>query len=129
MTEINNTNTEASDVEMKMPTSNPQVQSTPIHTGPMIGVLLIMFVLILAGLYLWGGMLKSNNSLPNEPVPIVNNEPETTRAIADQKIAETLSTSDELSAIEADVNTTDLNSIDTELTAVETEFNGASTVQ
>lgn len=93
------------------------------HLGPILGVLIIMLVLILGGLYLWGGML-SKEAVETEQ-PAVNNEPETPRAEADMEIMGTVSSSDELSAIEADVESTNLDSLDSDLTAAEAELNAA----
>ncbi len=95
------------------------------HVGPILAVLVIMLVLILGGLYLWGGALSTE--VPVTPEPIVNNEPETPRADADTQILETLSPSDDLSAIEADINSTSFDSLDTDFTAIESELDSAST--
>ena len=91
------------------------------HIGPILGVLVIMLVLILSGLYLWGGMLSNEVIAPTEP-PIVNNEPETVRATTDTQILETVSPSDDLNAIEADLSSTNLDSLDTDLTAIDAEL-------
>ncbi len=98
------------------------------HQGPLLGILVILLVLILTGLYLWGGML-SQQSEPIQELPIVNNEPETPRAVADQAILETLSPSDELSAIEADLQSTNLDTIDSDLTPIDAELNARPEVQ
>lgn len=94
------------------------------HLGPILGVLVIMLVLILSGLYLWGEMLSKQAQTTDE-TPIVNNEPETPRATADAQILDTLSPSDELDAIDADLNSTQLDSLDTELNTIDTELNAA----
>jgi len=99
--------------------------------GPVIGIIVIALVFILGGLYLWGTTLKNNEPLPT-PTPIErptaeeNNEPESANAEADVEIADTVSTSDTIEAIEADVDaTTDLDEIDTELNAIEAELEAA----
>lgn len=94
------------------------------HLGPILAVLIIMLIIIFGGLYLWGGMLSNTGVAPIEDV-IINDEPETPRAVADTKILETLSPSDELDAIEADLGSTNLDSIDTDLTAIDVEFETA----
>lgn len=90
------------------------------HVGPILGILVMVLVIILGGLYLWGGMLAEKE--PVEQPLIVNNEPETTRATADAEILETLSPSDELEAIEADLTSTNLDSLDTDIPAIDAEF-------
>lgn len=104
---------------MNIPESYLEKKLHP-HVGPILGVIAIMLVLILAGLYIWGGMLTEQTVVV--PEPIVNNEPETPRAEADIQILKTLSPSDELSAIEADLFSTDSNSLDTDLNTIDVEF-------
>lgn len=109
------------DVETLTPENLNETHHTKL--GPILGVLILILVLILAGLFLWGRTM-------NEPVtpvetPIVNNEPETTRAVADQQIFETLSPSDELDAIDADISATNLDSLDTELGTIDVELDAA----
>ena len=93
------------------------------HTklGPVLGILVIVLVLIVGGLYLWGASLNQEaENIP--PRAIENNEPETPRAQADAQILSTVSSSDSLDAIETDVTSTNLDSIDTELSEIEQEF-------
>lgn len=96
------------------------------HLGPIIGVLIIMLVLILGGLYLWGREL-SKGPAATEIIPreIENNEPETTRAEADAEILQTTSTSDEITAIEADIESTELDTLDAELEEIDRELDAA----
>ncbi len=112
--------------EMHMPTPVGAVRHS--HTGPILGILVIALVLIFIGLYLWGGMLGPQVE-PIQEVPIVNNEPETPRAVADQAILETLSPSDEVSAIEADLSSTNFDSLDAELTTIDAELDAELEVQ
>lgn len=100
----------------------PESEEGHTSRGIIIGVLIIVLVVILGGLYLWGRTLSQTETLPPPPVQ-VNNEPETPRVDADIKILETLSNSDEISAIEADLESTDLNSLDSELESIEAELN------
>ncbi len=91
------------------------------HMGPILAGLLLLLVLVGMGMYLWGA------SLATEPAPapiptIPNNEPETVRAVADQQIFETLSPSDELDAIDADLGSTNFDSLDTDLNTIEAEL-------
>lgn len=105
---------------MKFPLS----ESHHSHLGPILGVLVIILVLVLAGLYLWGGMLSKEKAELNER-QIINNEPETPRAEADVQILNTLSPSDELDAIEADLDGTNLDGALDDLTTIEAELDAA----
>lgn len=97
------------------------------YTGVVLGILIILLVFIFAGLYIWSGMLQKNID-PIIPAEIVrptaeeNNEPESTNAEADVQILQTLSTSDEISAIQADLESTNLGTLDSDLTALEAVF-------
>ncbi len=109
------------------PVLNVKSTRTPMphsQRGPILAALIIILVFIFGGLYLWGGMLSNTGNFPVEDV-IINDEPETPRAVADTKILETLSPSDELDAIESDITSTNLDSIDTDLTAIDVEFDSA----
>lgn len=116
------------------PPATPDIVSTtPIiedegtsHLAPIIGVLIIMLVLILGGLYLWGRELsKGPAAIEIVPREIENNEPETTRAEADAEILQTTSTSDEIAAIEADIESTELDTLDAELEEIDRELEAA----
>jgi hypothetical protein len=102
--------------------------------GPILGIMLLMLALILGGLYLWGAQLAKTDRIMDkvdelERVPFQNNEPETPRAAADAQILETVSPSDELTAIEADLESTSLSSLTDGLTEAESELNAALEVQ
>ena len=90
------------------------------HMGPILAGLLILLVLVFVGMYLWGASLATDPT--PLPATIPNNEPETPRAIADQQISETLSPSDELDAIDADLGSTNFDSLDTDLNTIEAEL-------
>ncbi len=114
-------NTQMDTNKMNVP---DQYSKKSVHTGPILGILIIVLVLILAGLYLWGSLLKSDKTMNDEP-SIINNEPETPRAEADIDMFGTLSTSDDLSAIEADLSATKLETLVTDITALRNEVDGA----
>jgi hypothetical protein len=97
--------------------------------GPILAVLIILLVFVLAGLYLWGAHLSEEaaTTVPDTVVPAPNNEPETQRAVADQQILTTVGTSDELSAIEADLAGTNLDTLESEYAQVEQELERALT--
>lgn len=116
MSDTQNTN---GDTPMHTPISYSEMHHS--HLGPILGVLIIMLVLILSGLYIWGGMLneEAEREAPNT---LINNEPETPRANVDTQILDTTSPSDELDAIEADISNTNIDSLDTDLTAIDVEL-------
>jgi hypothetical protein len=118
----NNTDTES----VRMPEENLMVTSHS-HMGPILGALIVVLVLILGGFYLWGSSLSSDIEIPIETQgePFNNSEPETPRAAADAQIFETLSPSDEINAIEADLESTNLDSLGSELIVVERELDTA----
>lgn len=93
----------------------------PSWAAPALGIGILAIALLVGGLYLWGSMLAPEDLLPLSPERI-NNEPETTRANADVQILDTMSSSDELTTIEADIESTQLESLDTELEAMESEL-------
>jgi hypothetical protein len=95
------------------------------HIAPILGALIVILVLILGGLYLWGAMLAEEARTLEEAPPIINDEPETPRAEVDRQIMNTVSSSDDLGAIEADLVGTSLDSLDTELNTLTEELNQA----
>ena len=122
--------TPAVETKMKMPEDPiggaPDTQLSVL--GPILAVLIILLVLLLGGLYLWSNTLQ--DPLP-EPVPVErptaeeNNEPESNNAEAEVQTLETVSTSDEISAIEADLDSTNLDELDAELNAIDAELDAA----
>ncbi len=120
------------DVEMKMPEDNfieSDSDSNTKQLGIILGVLIVLLVLILGGLYLWGSTMNPEGleSAPEavQPAPAENNEPESTTADAQVQALDIVSTSDEISAIEADIENTDLDELDAELDAIDAEFQEA----
>lgn len=117
-----------SDEEMKMPNENVNPMATPEKTsllGPIIAVLIVILVLVLGGLYMWQStMLEEPIVLPpvERPTAEENNEPESNNAEADVQVLETVSTSNSIEAIEADIESTNLDTLDAELTAIESEL-------
>lgn len=97
-------------------------ESHQSHLGVILGILVLVLALIFGGLYLWGSLLHEQDTLI-PAVPIVNNEPETPRATTDAQILDTESPSDELDAIEADLSSTNLDSLDTDIITIDAELN------
>lgn len=112
----------------KMHIPAPLIETHHSRLGVILGVMVVVLVLILGGLYLWGSQinLPAMDGLPAQNEPFDNEEPETPRAAADVQILETLSTSDELGAIEADLESTNLGTLDSELSTIENELDSLS---
>jgi hypothetical protein len=135
MTEENNEvqTPDFSGEEMKMPENTdaqPEVkQSTGVVNGPLLIILTLLLVLILGGMYYWFNSLSVTVPVATPAVerPAVeeNNEPESTTAEAQVETLQAVSTSDEISAIEADIEATDLDSLDAELNAIDAELDAA----
>lgn len=100
--------------------SGQNMQKPITHNGPTLAILIIILIVILGGMYLWGGMLGEQ---PAEVTPLLNNEPETPRAKTDVEILGTLSPSDELGAIEADIQNTNLDSVESDMNTIDAEIN------
>ena len=120
--------------EMKMP-ENSVIGSAPAAerqapvSGIIIALLAILLIGILAGMYYWFSQLTAQNQpiapAVERPTAEENNEPESTTAEAAVETQAALSTSDEISAIEADIEATDLDTLDAELTAIDAELDAA----
>lgn len=83
----------------------------------------IVIVVIMGALYVWGSQLTPKDlSDTNEKTQYTNNEPETTRAKADVQASTVLSSSDEVSAIEADLSSTNIGSTDTDMETMNAEL-------
>jgi hypothetical protein len=100
-----------------------------ITNGPILILLVALLLAVLGGMFYWftmlgkGGVTISPTSL--RPTAEQNNEPESTTAEARTEAYGVVSTSDEIPAIEADVEGTNLDSLDSELDAIEAELDAA----
>ena len=115
--------------EMKLPESDEQyldAEKPQTKSSPWVLVFLFIFLsLILAGLIYWyqlATQLPLLEPAPTRPTAEMNQEPETTNAVAEVESLDVMSTSDEIPAIEADLESTDLNNLETELLQIETEL-------
>jgi hypothetical protein len=114
---------ETNETETKTATTPPFSVQHHAHVGPLLGILVIVVVLIFSGLYLWGAMLgKESGTREFTPRTLPNNEPETTRAVTDQDILKTMSPSNEIDALYADIESTNLDTLDSELDQIEAEL-------
>lgn len=129
MEEKNNNEPAISEEEMKMPEEEYAGSVTPTeetsYLGMILGVLIVILVLLLGGLYLWGTTLQDQlvptESVMDRPTAEENNEPESNTADAQVEALNTVSTSDELSAIEADLESTNIEELDAEANAIDAE--------
>ena len=99
------------------PASNiPPVQPNKSSSiGPIVGIVIIVAVLILGGLYYWGSRL--NDGAGPTGADIANMPDEALVNLATQ------GSSDTLGAIEDDLTSTDLDNLDEELNLAEDELN------
>lgn len=114
--------------KMKMPSEsnytvredNATKQTKGIFIFGMVAALLV----ILIGLIYWytTATVPVVTPEPLRPTAEMNKEPETTTATAQVESFGAMSTSDELSTIEADLESTNLDTLDTELTQIDTEL-------
>ena len=119
--------------EMKLPENIDVQQVTQEQSSVINGSLLLLLTLlllaILGGMYYWFGTMTTSNTqnapVAERPTAEQNQEPESTTARAQADSLLTTSPSDELGAIEADIEATDLDSLDLELQAIEAEFEAA----
>jgi hypothetical protein len=112
------------DTSMKMPTTFSETHHS--QTGVILGVLIVILVIILGGLYLWGASLTQAPTVDDiTEAPIDNNEPETPRAVADTQMLKVVSSSDEIGAIEADIGSTNLDTLGSELDEIGRELQAA----
>jgi hypothetical protein len=120
--------------EMKMPANSnvmPEPEEKAKVRGPVILIIGLLLLAILAGLIMWFMNLMNQPTPTPAPAPVErptdeeNNEPESTTAEAQTDNLEVVSTSDEISAIEADIEATDIEALDAELEAIEAELDAA----
>ena len=103
------------------------------HFGIILGILIVLLALVLAGLYAWSVYLQKEIPVVIEepkverPTDEENKEPESNNAKADVQAIQTVSTSDELSAIEADIESTNLLWTEIDIETFEAELNASLT--
>lgn len=101
------------DVSNSSPTPEPApVQEGPTAetgtVGPVVASIIIIIVLLIAGLYLWGSRLNNADMNPTEDEMVEE--------------LETTSDSDEIEAIEADLEATDFDDLDEGTNEVDAEL-------
>ena len=105
------------------------VEPESVTNGPILLLLVVLLMSVLGGMYYWFTVVRTNTPVTYptglRPSALQNNEPESTTAEAQAEAYGVVSTSDEVPAIESDVESTDLDSLDTELDAIESEIDAA----
>ena len=95
------------------------------YVAPIIICLFVVLGFILGGLYYWYSISTQplvTDLSPTRPTLETNKEPETPTATAQVDSLTVMSTSDELGAIEADLLSSDLDSLETEINQIEAEL-------
>ncbi len=116
---------ETNDQINTVPTTSTGGVPTPAPTltrGIVIGLLVIVLIILVCALYVWGSMISRDIEAPINFEAPINNEPETPRADADVEILRTMSSSDEVASIEADLESTNLDSLDKELDLIDSDL-------
>lgn len=115
--------------KMKLPTERATItdadQAAKDTKGVFIFGLVAALIVILVGLVYWYINMQAPTAIeetPTRPTLETNKEPETTTATAQTESFGVMSTSDEISAIEADLESTNLDSLDTELQQIDVEL-------
>jgi hypothetical protein len=101
----------------------PQMEeraSKPSSVGPFVGIIIVILVIVLGGLYFWGQRLDKSSNEPVIPEDTMTGSPAEDDSI---EMLETQGLSDEISDIEGDLNTTNLDNLDQGLQQIESELN------
>lgn len=112
-------------VEMHMPEGDVSIPDAVgkknALTGPIILLLIFVLVLLLGGMIWWYFETINEPVVPTATRPTAeeNNEPESTTAEARVETTQALSTSDNLSVIEADLAGTEEVALESEFAAIE----------
>ena len=119
-------------VEMKLPDTARDKQRTyngvpERHFSIILWLLIGILALLLIGLIMWYLALEEQAETmqpisAERPTAETNREPESRNAVADVDAFGTMSTSDELTTIAADLHSTRLESLDAERSAIEAEL-------
>ncbi len=131
MSEIKEPNFEGEVMHMPetVATESVPVAQKKILSLPIIILLVVILITLLGGMGYWYyKVLSIEPSIPINPVrPTAeeNNEPESTTAEARTQATNVVSTSDELDAITADLESTNMEELLLETTAIETELDAA----
>lgn len=115
-------------IQNQNPVQNPTQEApiniqnnTPMETpnkssgiGSIIGTIVIIAIIILGGLYFWGKRIE-DAKMKQDLVSEVNTESQTEPTVNEAAAIKSISPSDDLNSIEADLNGTNLNDLDAEI--------------
>ncbi len=122
-------NTPATTEQSAHADATPQV-SEDTHTRSLVLVLAgLVVLLLLFGIYLWGSSMTSVEDIPYpEELPVPPTNPSIPTEALDELSQELppLSPSDEVDALEADLNALDIDGLDAEFEALERELDAAA---
>lgn len=117
------------DEPMRMPEQSHAYEPESVTNGPILILLVALLLAVLGSMFYWFTMLGKDSPVISptvlRPTKEQNNEPESTTAEAQAEAYGVVSTSDEVPAIEADIEGTNLDSLDAELDAIEAELDAA----
>ena len=116
--EVPKTTADLNDPDMNMPDQMQTAQPPRSKVAPMLGVLLIMLVLVLGGLYLWGSMLAEDEKM--DETDQMQTEPMT-----EETEAAPVGQSDEVDDLETYVDDTEFDAMDKEFADMEAEMDAA----
>ncbi len=121
--ENQNLEKQAPEISFDAPTQEPaQSSGTPVQAGektpmgPIVGIIVIIIVLVVGGLYFWGQRISTSVDENLTPEEITIKEDTATEALKTQ------GTSDVVADIEADLSATNLDNLDAELQQIEAEL-------
>ena len=112
-----NTNQNPVNVMPQMPEETPK----PSSIGPLIGIIIVILVIVLGGLYFWGQRVEKNadESMATKEGAMSEGSDTADTSI---ELLETQGSSDEITDIEKDLDSTDLENLDQELELIESEL-------
>lgn len=89
-------------------------QENKSSVGSIIGTIIIIAIIILGGLYFWGKRMQEAKIKEN----LVNDTSSQTTEVDETTTIQTVSSSDDLNAIEADLNATNLDNLGSEVNSI-----------
>ncbi len=87
-------------------------QQNKSGVGPIIGTVVIIAIIILGGLYFWGKRIEEAKLKQS----LVTDNAAESEGLNEAAVIKSTSTEDDLNSIQADLNSTNLDNLDTETT-------------
>ena len=121
-----------SDEELKKPDDAVNPIASPeshSHVVAILGIVVVVLILVLAGLYLWGTTVSAPATTPAPAATESTTTPPTdTQAPVDSQVQalQTVSSSDSIDAIQADLNNTNLDSLDAGVNTVNSDLSATA---